>query len=176
MYISHFQTAAAAIVCFLVGFATAKFTLTAPLPTTSGAVLQLSPEVQKYIDSKLGGGSVAAGCEGLPKLVTRMAEVESSVAEADRLKTFRQQLESNRGQLEEERANRFHDTRQILDNLRQQEMQRLRMEIARTCVGQSSETPAAGGDTSGSAGVASSRPRGLFGQPRGGLRGGSNGR
>ncbi len=176
MYVNPLQAAAAAIVCFLVGFATAKVTLSAPLPTTSGAALQLSPEVQKYIDTKLGGGSTASGCEGLPKLVTRMAEVESSVAEAERLRTFRQQLETNRNQLEEERANRFHDTRQILDNLRNQEMQRLRMEIARTCAASSTAEAPAAGDTSGAGGATPSRPRGFLGQPRSGLKGGGNGR
>jgi hypothetical protein len=112
-----------------------------------GAV-QLSPEIQKYLDSKLAGSPNAE--QELQKLVARITEMETKLVEVEKVRASHEQLAGKSEAIETVIGEQRRRKEEAMANARAAELAQLRNDIATACAGvtikrvQSNSTGASG--------------------------------
>jgi DNA-binding XRE family transcriptional regulator len=99
------------------------------------APVPLSPEVKAYIDKQLAAHAGNAQCGDIPAVLSRVTEMETKMAAINKFEQMRNDFNARR----EQTAQVVQATRQtqtdILTNLRNAELARLRNEMAMMCAG-----------------------------------------
>lgn len=147
------------------------------LPSMSGpqvcGPVPLSPEVRTYIDNKFKALG-AEQCGDVTKLVSRVGEMEGKLGQLDRFRQMREQVEAKRVQVEDATHAKVNARMDMLSFHRNNELGRLRNEVAKMCSGITVRSGREdGGDSSGSSDFGGGQGGGASGggfPPRGGSR------
>ena len=108
------------------------------------APVPLSPEVKAYIDKQLAANAGNAQCGDIPAVLSRVTEMETKMVALNKFEEMRNDLTARRDQTAQiSQATRQTQT-DILTNLRNGEMSRLRNEMAMMCAGVSVRSGGAG--------------------------------
>jgi hypothetical protein len=115
------------------------------------APVPLSPEVKAYIDQKLAAGAGNAQCGDVPAILSRVNEIESKMGSLDKYEELRTTVAEKREGMNLAIANARQKQTDILANLRNAELSRLRNQVAMMCSGISirSSVPAEAADRLG---------------------------
>jgi len=107
----------------------------------------LSPEVKAYIDQKLAAAPANAQCGDIPTVISRVKDLEGKLVSLEKFRELRENLEAKRENLESVSQEARRQQTDILTQLRNAELGRLRNEMAMMCSGisirSSSPAPAA---------------------------------
>lgn len=131
--------------------------------------MPLSPEARAYIDSHLP--TAAAACGDIPKILSRVADLEGRIGDLDKFRQLREQIEEKRQQLEQAISQQRHEQEEALANSRAAELEKLRQDVKLMCAGVTLKRGGAEDQTPPAFGGARRRPGSAGQAPAGGTNG-----
>lgn len=95
----------------------------------------LSPEVKAYIDKMLAANAANAQCGDIPAVLARVNDIESKMGSLQKFEELRSGLGEKREAMNQQLQNSRQQQNDVLSQLRNAELGRLRNEMAMMCAG-----------------------------------------
>lgn len=118
------------------------------------APVPLSPEVKAYIDQKMAAGGSNAQCGDIPAVLARVNDIEAKMGSLDKFEQLRMGLSENRDQVSAALAASRRTQGDAFAQARNDELSRLRNEMAMMCAGVTVRSSAPGGNPGNTPGLA----------------------